>query len=258
MAVARRPPTVNAEAAELHTRLQKLTLAVDASRAYWANADPAEPPADQALRAFEERWFGSASQEWIRRLLADLRARYDAFPEALAVLGRWRDMTPATRRLICHWHLQLADPLYRRCTAELLVARRAGATPELDRPVVERWVAAAVGERWRPATVTKFSRNLLTTAAEAGLVTPPPDPRRAVLPSVPDIALGYLLHLLRTVEHTGSVSRNPYLASVGIGADALHRRIAGVAGVSARRLGDVESFEWHHATLGEWAAEAVR
>jgi hypothetical protein len=50
-----------------------------------------------------------------------LRARFDAFPNALHVLQRWPHMSPDTRRVVCHWHLQLSDPLYRDFTGTFLV-----------------------------------------------------------------------------------------------------------------------------------------
>src|SRR6185503_18538739 len=106
----------------------------------WEHVDPSIPRSERALVAFEKRWFGGKSLERIRDLLADFMARYDAFPQALTVLRRWRSMDLATRQVICHWHLQLADPLYRRFTGTYLVERRAGARPEVTRDLVAGWV----------------------------------------------------------------------------------------------------------------------
>jgi len=40
-------------------------------------------------------------------------------------------MEPEARRVICHWHLQLTDPLYRSFTGGYLAERRAGTRPEV-------------------------------------------------------------------------------------------------------------------------------
>jgi hypothetical protein len=97
-----------AEATAVQTRLLKCALEVEDARAYWGNAGPVT-----AQRAFEEYWFGARSLSRIAVLLSNMRARFDAFPAALSVLQGWPSMSPDTRRLVCHWHLQLADP----CTA---------------------------------------------------------------------------------------------------------------------------------------------
>jgi hypothetical protein len=123
------PPERPAERTTLHARLLHLALGVEESRAYWANVDPAVPPGRRAIQAFEQRWFGAKSLERVRTLLAAFVARYDAFPEALEVLRRWKGMDPATRRAICHFHLQLTDPIYRRFTSEFLVSRREAVRP---------------------------------------------------------------------------------------------------------------------------------
>jgi hypothetical protein len=103
--------TTPAECTEIHTRLLKCALEVEDARAYWARAGTGAPVT--AKTAFADYWFGARSLARIEVLLANLRARFDAYPEALVVLHAWRDMTPDTRVLVCHWHLQLSDPLYR-------------------------------------------------------------------------------------------------------------------------------------------------
>ena len=118
------PPLLPEEARDIHTRLLRLALGVEESRAYWSNVDPMVPAPARPVRAFEERWFGAKSMERVRVLLANFVSRYDTHPAALATLRRWSGlpqghpaaMDPATRRLLCHWHLQLADPIYRPTT----------------------------------------------------------------------------------------------------------------------------------------------
>ena len=100
------------EAKQVHTRLLKCALEVEDSRAYWRHR--AEVAEASAHVAFDEFWFGARSLARVRVLLTNLRARFDAFPGSLAVLARWRQMDPDTRKVLCHWHLQAADPLYRR------------------------------------------------------------------------------------------------------------------------------------------------
>jgi hypothetical protein len=236
-----------AEETSLHTRILRCTLAADESHAYWTHVDLGEPPERRNLRAFEERWFGVKSQAAVKVVLANLSARFDAYPASLATLRGWRAMSPATRRVICHWHVQLTDPLYRRFTGDLLVQRRETVRPSIDRDLVSRWVEQQAEGRWGAATRNAFGTKLLSTALEVGLVEGRRDPRRLGFPRVEDDALAYAIRLLRSVSYSGSILANPYLASVGLFGPFLEQRLRALPGLAYRRVGDVIELEWTDA-----------
>lgn len=240
------------EATEPHSRLLRCSLCVDEARAYWAHVDPDAPRAS-AARAFGASWFGTKSEAWTTELLSNMRVRFDAFPEALRVLAAWRSMTPETRRLICHLHVQLTDPLYRAFTGELLPARRDEPRPELHRQEVIRWIAEHGPPRWALKTRIQFASRLVSCAAAAGLLRGKRDPREAVAPRVPDEALAYLLYLLRAVRFRGSLVANPYLASLGVTGAHLADRCRALPSIELRRAGDVHELAWRYPDLGAWA-----
>jgi len=240
------------EATEVHTRILRLALAVEESRSYWEHVDPGAPAAERARFAFEQRWFGGKSMERVRVLLAYCADRYDRFPEALTVLRRWRSMDAPTRLVLCHWHLQLSDPMYRRFT-QFLVDRRVPQEARIDRAVTLRWVKSEFRDRWSDATCVQFASKLLSAAAEARIVSPPPDPRTLLFAQVPDLALSYLLYLLRSLRFSGTVIENPYLASVGLTGALLAQRLRSTPGVSFRRMGQLTELEWEHPSLAAWA-----
>lgn len=91
------------EATEMHTQLLRCALEIEDSRAFWAHADATTQATAQ--KAFDEYWFGARSLARVHVLLANMRARFGAFPPALDVLHGWPHMSPDTRRTICHWHL---------------------------------------------------------------------------------------------------------------------------------------------------------
>jgi len=250
-AVARLPE----EATEVHTRILRLALGVEDSRSYWENVDPAVPLAERAMIAFEHRWFGSKSLERTRFLLASFADRYDPFPEALNVLRAWRAMDAGTRQMICHWHLQLSDPLYRRFTGQFLVERRAlhSSSPTLTRDVVLRWLKSDFPSRWGEATLVQFASKLLSAASEAGLVTAKRDPRALLLPKVSDLALAYLLHALRGIRFAGTLTENPYLGSVGLSEGFLEQRLRALPGITFRRMAHLTEIDWEADTLKAWA-----
>jgi hypothetical protein len=233
----------------------RVTLSVDDAQAYWELINPTAPREDLALVAFEQRWFGVKSLDQVKRVLADFAARFDRFPSAFAMIRRWRPVPAMVRPLICHWHLQLADPLYRKFTGEYLVERRSTARATVDRERAARWVRDLAGDRWAHSTSIQFASKLLSTALEAGLVAGRRDPRDLPFPVVPDEALAYLLFALRGIDFIGTLLDNPYLASVGLSGAALDDRLRRLPGLTFRRLGDVTDLDWSAASFESWTSQ---
>ena len=240
-----------AEATQIHTRLMRCALELEEARAYWAHTDGSRQAT--AEEAFADYWFGARSLPRIKVLLANMRARYDAFPPSLAVLHRWPEMAPDTRRVIGHWHLGLADPLYRAFTADYLEARRQGARAEVTRDLVIRWVGDQGPERWTMSTRIQFASKLLSAAHSAGLVSSTRDPRPLAYPRVPDDALEYLAYLLRELDFEGTLLDNPYLASVGLSGGLLTDRLRALPGLDFRRQADLVDLGWRYPDLVAWA-----
>lgn len=248
------PTAVVQEIREVHTRLLRLGLAAEESRSWWVHVDPDQSQEETLRRAFEERWFGSRSMTRVRYIVVNLAWRFQTFPEALEVLRKWRPAEVGDRSQVCHLHLQLTDPLYRSFTGEYLPRLRQHPTPRVDRDSVSRWLDQLVEGRWAPATSLRMANGLLASATEAGLCEGSKATRPLRLPAVSDRALGYSLHLLRRVEFEGNLSRNPYLASLGLEGEVLEGRLRRVPGVSYRRLAGVQELEWQYPDLASWAA----
>lgn len=244
------------EATKAHTRLSKCALEVDYSRAFWARAD--EATVVDARRAFDEYWFGARSLVRVKVILTNMRARFGAFPAALATLHSWDHMSPDARRVICHWHLQLADPLYRQFTGVYLVERRGGLRPEVTRDLVARWVGDQGLSRWQVSMRIQFASKLLSAAYSAGLVTSNRDSRPIGVPRIPDEALEYLMYLLRETEFEGSLLDNPYLRSVGLEGVTLDERLRRLPGLAFKRQGDLVDFDWRYRDLRMWADANLR
>jgi len=244
-----------AESADPSARLTKCGIEIDECRAWWAHADRSGSATTRQI--FDEYWFGAKSLARIEVLARSLRLRFDAFPAALDTLHRWPHMSPETRRLICHWHLQLADPLYRSFAGEYLPGRRLMPASDVTRAMVVEWVGHQTGTTWTIPTRTQFATNALSSACAAGLVIGKRDPRAVTVPPVPNDALGYLLHLLRDVEFQGTLLHNPYLASVGLVGAALDGRLRSLPGIRFRRQGDIADFGWEHDSLVAWHGSVI-
>lgn len=245
-----------AEIAQVHTRLLRCALEVEDSRAYWQHAEVGGERAT-AQRAFTEFWFGARSLARIHVLLANFRARFDSYRKALRVLTGWTDMDPGTRRLICHWHLQLADPMYRSFTGRFLPERHERPKPDVTRDLAVAWVGEQAEGRWATSTRIQFGSKLLSSAFAAGLVASNRDPRTLTYPGVADEALTYLMYLLREVDFAGTLLDNPYTSSVGLRAPILEDRLRRLDALRFHRQGDVVDFGWHYADLCEWADDHI-
>lgn len=242
------------EVVQEHSRLLKCALQAEESRAYWERRRGGPPT---ALEAFEGYWFGAKSLPRVEVLLANFRHRYEAFPPSLEALAAWRGMSGQTRRVICHWHLQLADPLYRRFTGTFLPERREGPRRSVTRDLALRWVEDHGPAGWTHGTKLQFASKLLSSAYSAGLVDSNRDPRPLALPRVEEEALEYLLYLLREIRFDGTLLDNPYLRSVGIDADDLERRLAASPALRLERQASLVDFRWAHSDLPTWAAARV-
>ncbi|MCL2823799.1 MAG: DUF1819 domain-containing protein [Polyangiaceae bacterium] len=204
------------EATALHTQLLRFTLEASACVAYWSKTKPQQSRADFTKLAAKRRWFGDRSPARLKKLIEELSARFDRFPDAVNVLRDWKHMSRGTSKLVCHWHLQLSDPVYRWFTGDLLPGLRSAGVRCATREIAAGWLDRVVSERWADSTKLKFASNLITATSEAGLVAPPTQGRAILLPDVPDDALAYILHLLLNTEFAGSLTDNPYLRSVGM------------------------------------------
>lgn len=246
----------HAETTKIHTRLVDYALHVDDARAYWERVSSGNGVTPR--KAFDEFWFGARSLRRTNIILRNMRARFDAFPLSLSVLGDWQGMEPETRRLVCHWHLQLSDPLHREFTGSLLPARRDEGREQVTRDLAARWVTEKGEGRWGAATCLKFASKLLSASLSAGLVARKRDPRRILIPRVSDQALEYLLYLLRDVRFDGTLLQNPFLRSVGLEGRDLNRRLEALPSLSFRRQGDLVDFGWRYGNLEEWGRTVTR
>lgn len=240
------------EAIEVHSRLLRCSLCVEESRAYWANVDP-DRPRESASGAFEQSWFGTTSEAWTTELLSNMRVRFDAFPDALHVLSAWRGMPFETRRLICHLHVQLTDPLYRAFTGTFLPDRRESIRPSVQRQAVIDWVTEHGPERWALKTQIQFATRLLSCSLAAGLLDGNRDPREVLTPRVPDELIAYLLYLLRDTSFEGTLIANPYLSSLGIVGGIVDDRFRGLSSIDYRRVGSTFEIGWRYPDLASWA-----
>lgn len=244
--------TQASEVQEIHTQIMKCDLIPEESRAYWQHHDPQDTK-EEAQLAYDNYWFGSCNLKRVRLLLNNLRLRFDAYPFTLPVLKRWHDMTTEERLVICHWHLQLSDPMYRDLTGEVFPERYIFDPPHISREFVIRWIEDLSGDRWANSSRKQIASKLLSCAHYAGLTARQKDPRPLRYPQVSKRALTYLLYTRREVEFEGELWDNPYLLSVGLGGRLLERQLKHCDAIRFQRMGNLRDFGWRYPDLQTWA-----
>jgi len=237
---------MNSEHTQEHTRILRAMLVIDDSIAYWRLPRSDLSGSARAIAAFQGRWFGAKSEARVRTLLGDMALRFDAYPEALEALRLWRPARDASP-WICHFHTQLADPIYRRFSGEFLPERRRLGYATVDRDTVARWIQETWPDRWSAVTCLKFGSNLLAAAAEAGIFGERKDPRRLVPFQVPRSAIEYVFYVLRNVTLSGGILESVYLRSI------LGSQQPDLDAVRIHGLGEVQNLEWAFPDIRSWA-----
>lgn len=246
-----------AEVEKSHSRLLRMSLSVEESREYWQYNDPELSKKDKEIVAFEKRWFGNKSLSRVRTILRNFSDRFDAYPFALAVLQQWCPSELASRQNICHWHLQLSDPIYRQFSGVFLEQRRVNGQHSIDRDVVVRWIEQQLDKDWSSATTIRMATALITSATKAGLCSDKSGTRQLVYPQVTDEALTYWLYFLRYLTFSGSLWSNPYFASVGLNGRLLEQRLNRLPEFSFQCIGDVYELGWKYENLKAWAIASL-
>lgn len=192
-----------------HTQLLRCALEIDESFAYLAHVVPGSTP--DLATVWPDKT--PARLPLLRR---QMDRRFAAYPHAHEVLHAWAPtMEASIRPIVCHWHLQLADPIYRAFTVNL----RTRSAVDLH-TVNDEFLEPFDTSGWSPATRLQLASKLLSCALEAGLIAGNRGYRATQTPDLPPVAIAYLAHLLERVTFDGTATDNPYVASVGLTREA--------------------------------------
>jgi len=196
-----------------HTGLLRLGLALPQSVIFWQRATQ-----DSTLKALQEQavtehWFDGLSDARTRYIVGQLSKRFPY--EARRELGFGKGLEPRQAQLICHWHLQLTDPVYRRFTSEYLLSRWTSPHASVELEGVIKWVSGLpLAKDWKTVTVRRMGSGLLSAATEAGLCQGSGKKEKVLrVPPVEPEDKRYLLSLLSGAGASTSLSM--YLSSVG-------------------------------------------
>ena len=170
--------------------------------------------------AFQERWFGTKSEARVRTLVTDMAQRFDAYPEARALLQHARTNAVSAPCPSCATCMRSSRTRSTAASpASFSHRRRDEGRTTVDRAAVARWVESSHPGRWSSVKCTKFASNLLATALDVGLVSfgrrePRANSRTRAWP-VRDCRRLRALPPAAGSASDGSLTENPYLRSLG-------------------------------------------
>ena len=190
----------------------------------------------------------------VQTLIRQFDWQFGSLPQALPVLNSWSEVDADTRRLVCHWHLQFSDPLYRAFTGTFLPGRIAAGRPEVTKDLVVQWIESINPGQWQTRTRMRIANNLFHASKEAGLSESSRDPRTATSCYVTDLGVSYLANILREVQFDGTIMDNPYFRSVGLEDGALESRLKSLRCIEFRKQGSLVEFGWKHETFAAGGA----
>lgn len=196
-----------------HTGLLRLGLAASHSVTFWSRATTDQSVDQLCATAEKERWFGDLTPSRLKYLVRQLQKRFP-YP-ARELLTFQARPEPHQNTLICHWHLQLVDPLYRAYTSSFLLGCWSSPTTTVSIDASASWVKAQPSaKRWAGNTQRRMASGLLSAATEAGLVARTGrNERELKLPPVDSKDLAYLHRLLLRADAVDN--EETYLMSVG-------------------------------------------
>ena len=236
------------ERQEVQTRLLRVGLAVDESRAYWRLADPTKRSHDLVETAFEEQWFGTKSFQRVSYLINTVSDRIGGGTEELLA---WDPENPQDRAWVCHWHLQRTDIIYRQFTDQYVCGLLKSDDPTLEKASTLEWLHTLAPGRWSGSTADRLATGLISSLSEAGYCDITPLPRPLVAPELSDHALAYLLYLLKRMTFEGSLLDNPYLRSSTVEID-LQERLQHLPQIEAEPGDGSGGLQWKHDTFTGW------
>ena len=174
--------------------LNKIAARLPEAREFIGSFEPARSLSENARIAFQNRWYGNATQQNCSELTAHFSARFNAVPGHFRLMRRFI-LGPDTVSfpIINHLYMLLADPYYRWAAAEYLPER----SYQQQQLIVPAAFEAALRHRLPPSvgsgSSVRYARNILAALRDNGLLSGKAKKTLAT-PELTIRALAYMLY----------------------------------------------------------------
>lgn len=174
----------------------KVSARLPDARAFISAYSVDQTMAENAARAYRERWYGNASERVGRELTRFFTGRFCFFPGHLTFLRRFLESGEGESfPVLNHFYMVLSDPYYRWAAAEYLPARIESGLPEIPRTGFENEARVVLPAALGAKSANRYCRNILTALRDNGYLVGQVN-KEIVSPAIRAKALGFMLYSL--------------------------------------------------------------
>jgi len=176
--------------------LNKISARIPDAREFIFSFNPEKPVSENAQSAFQNRWYGNATEDVCTKLTGHFNQRFNRMPGQIFLLRRFIHGTDASSfPVINHFYMLLADPYYRWAASEYLVNRfvEHRLAISVDSFAIE--VRKHLPSDFVIGTSIRYARNILAALRDNGLLTGKVN-KEIASPSISIQSLAYILYAL--------------------------------------------------------------
>lgn len=176
--------------------LMKASARLAEAREFIASFDSAISIAENAKRAYQERWYGNASEAVCRELTRFFNERFNFFPSHLTNLKIFLSSGEGDSfAILNHFYMIITDPYYRWAAADYVPSRLETGLMEIPRRGFEQEARGVLPEILNDKTVGRYCRNILTALRDNGFLAGL-NIKTIVSPVLSAKTLGFILYSL--------------------------------------------------------------
>ena len=195
--------------------LNKISGRLREGREFIMAFDPERSVAENSLSAFQNRWYGNASERKCQELTRHFKDRYYLSQENFGGLRRYITLTSGEGfSWINHFYMLLNDIYYRWATSDFLTDRFNCGLLEIPRSTFDHELKKQVPDSVGEGSLVRYAQNLLTAIRDNGLLEGKVN-KRIISPVISTNILAYMLYSLSEWEAGGqSFDNSPLFLSL--------------------------------------------
>jgi len=183
--------------------LNKISGRLREGREFILAFEPSRTVAENALLAFQNRWYGNVSEKKCAELTRHFYARYHLGRDNFAGLRQYLLVTGGENfPWINHFYMLLNDIYYRWAASDFLAERYESGLLEIPRATFDRGLKTQLPESVGEGSLTRYAQNLLTALRDNGLLEGVVN-KRIISPALNADTLAFMLYSLSQWEAGG-------------------------------------------------------
>ena len=195
--------------------LNKISGRLREGREFILAYDPEQPVAENAFRAFQNRWYGNVSERKSKELTRHFHDRYILSKDNFNGLRTYLEVSNGDGfPWINHFYMLLNDIYYRWAVSDFLTERFDYGLLEIPRTTFDKELMNQLPDTVGKGSVVRYAQNLLTAIRDNGLLEGVVN-KRIVSPAIGVNSLAFMLYSLSEWDAGGqNFDRSPLFHSL--------------------------------------------